>query len=457
MDWYPAPTLVWRDPRCTELTAEAFGILMRLYGRARESLSETLRVPGLSPVALVAHVGGVSAEAATEALATLQERGLIDCDGEGVTLTVGWPLPSARPQAGARGSDEHGTDTRPSRLENEPVRAMRKRAAALFAHQGLKTQESRLAWIDSAEGAEVLRRRRIDSDTARSVATNEPLRPGHDPRTRRVTSVSGASDTGDTGSGHGVSDPIGHGAQQGVSESVGHGSDTDSDTASRARASEEERRGEEKRREHTHIPDTRETDTDTSDTDTKVGHGHDPRPGHGVSLPSVEQLGAHGLDADEVVDILRRRAAGKILLTYDSHTLVALKKLLGDLHQLGQVSRARVELLADWIGAGGLSWRSSGKPGVLYLCKPGVLAQHLGEALEWEAEGRRRIERRAPAGAQQAGAARARADEDEDDAAPEGGGAAQWEIAVDVTEERLRAERGARAGARAPKDVAHAG
>ena len=457
MDWHPVPTLAWRDPRCTELPAEAFGVLMRLYGRARETASETLRVPGLSPVALVAHVAGVSGAAATDALGTLQERGLVDSDGEGVILALGWPLASARSQAPARGPEDLAATSHPSRNENEPARATRKRASALFAHQGLRTQEERLAWIASPEGAQVLRRRRIDPDTARSVATNDPLRPGHDPRTPRVTSVSDPSDTSDTTLGHAVSDTLGHAVSPGVghdvSEPVGHDLGHGSDTASRARASEE-KRGEEKRREHTHTPDARVSDTDTSDTsdtsdtDTKVGHGHV------VSLSSVEHLGAQGIDADEVVDVLRRRAGGKVVLTYDTHTLVTLKGILGDLHRLGQVSRARVELLADWIAAGGLSWRTTGKPGVLYLCKPGILAQHLGEAAEWEADGRRPIQRRvrpnapaelAPLDAQATEAAGAAGDD-----APD-----PWASVPDVTEQRLQRERAKRsaAGAMEASDV----
>jgi hypothetical protein len=458
MDWHPVPTLAWRDPRCTELPAEAFGVLLRLYGRARETACETLRVPGLSPVALVAHVAGVSGASASDALGTLQERGLVDSDGEGVILALGWPLSSARSQAPARGPEDLASASLPSRPENEPVRAMRKRVAALFAHQGLRTQEERLAWIASPEGAQVLRRRRIDPDTARSVATNEPLRPGHDPRTPRVTSVSDPSDTSDTTIGHDVSDPLGHvvspGVGHGVSEPVGHDLGHGSDTSSRARASEEWR-GEEKRGEHTHTPDARVSDTDTdtsdtsdtSDTDTKVGHGHV------VSLSSVEHLGAQGLDADEVVDVLRKRAGGKVLLTYDSHTLVTLKGILGDLHRLGQVSRARVELLADWIAAGGLSWRTTGKPGVLYLCKPGILAQHLGEAAEWEADGRRPIQRRGTAGA-----APARSADDAPSADPAAAGddaPDPWASVPDVTEQRLQRERAKRSavGAMEVSDV----
>ena len=191
-----------------------------------------------------------------------------------------------------------------------------------------------------------------------------------------------------------------------------------------------------------------DTDTsDTSDTDTKVGHV--------VSLSSVEHLGAQGIDADEVVDVLRRRAGGKVLLTYDTHTLVTLKGILGDLHRLGQVSRARVEMLADWIAAGGLSWRTTGKPGVLYLCKPGILAQHLGEAAEWEADGRRPIQRRvrpnapaelAPLDGHAPEAAVAAAGDDAPD---------PWASVPDVTEQRLQRERAKRSavGAMEVSDV----
>lgn len=143
------------------------------------------------------------------------------------------------------------------------------------------------------------------------------------------------------------------------------------------------------------------------------------QPLQALRLSTVESLGVR---ADEVVAVLRQRAARQLFLSEDSRTLGALQTVATDLSAVGRWALADYETLADWIAAGGLGWWTSRKPDLAYLLRPGVLAKHLEEAREWDEAGRRPIVHRArpeaprPTTARRAPPARvSRADEFNDD------------------------------------------
>lgn len=124
----------------------------------------------------------------------------------------------------------------------------------------------------------------------------------------------------------------------------------------------------------------------TGDTHTRAGGG--------ARCGTVELF---GIGADEVVTALRAGSKDRINLAHDSRTLADLGAVIRDLSTRGDEPVAGVEpyqVLAAWIGAGGLAWYDHGAPTLAYLLKPGVLAQHLAEAAAWHRGGRQALKSR---------------------------------------------------------------
>ena len=125
----------------------------------------------------------------------------------------------------------------------------------------------------------------------------------------------------------------------------------------------------------------------------QIGITHTPREGGPPRLGTVELF---GLTGEDVVNALRVGAKGRVNLAHDSRTLGDLGDLVRDLAALPDAGAdlAGYQVLAAWVGAGGLAWYDHGAPTLAYLLKPGVLAQHLAEAAQWHREGRPAIKTR---------------------------------------------------------------
>jgi hypothetical protein len=97
-----------------------------------------------------------------------------------------------------------------------------------------------------------------------------------------------------------------------------------------------------------------------------------------------------GLRVEELVAALRERSKGAILVLGGGDALVsvALQRALTDLAVSGDVTRADLDTLADWYGAGSQAWRAS-RLGLRELAtKGGTLAEHIEAARAWDRAGR---------------------------------------------------------------------
>lgn len=114
-----------------------------------------------------------------------------------------------------------------------------------------------------------------------------------------------------------------------------------------------------------------------------------------VSLPhagaSVRTHEHTGLRVEELVTALRVRGKGAVLVSGASDTTVALtlQRTLTELAAGPEaVTRADLDTLGDWYGAGSKAFRAS-PPGLREIAsKPGTLAEHIEAARAWDRAGR---------------------------------------------------------------------
>jgi hypothetical protein len=114
-----------------------------------------------------------------------------------------------------------------------------------------------------------------------------------------------------------------------------------------------------------------------------------------VSLPhagaSVRTHEHTGLRVEELVAALRKRSKGAVLVSGASDTTVALtlQRTLTDLAAGPEaVTRADLDTLADWYGAGSQAFRGT-PPGLREIAsKGGTLAEHIEAARAWDRAGR---------------------------------------------------------------------
>lgn len=118
------------------------------------------------------------------------------------------------------------------------------------------------------------------------------------------------------------------------------------------------------------------------------GDTHTARVRDGERAPTVEH---QGLRAEELIAALRSRAKGTVLTAGggDSRVAVELQRAVTALAvgPLG-ATRADLDTLADWYAAGALAWRTTRPLSVRDLAAPGVLAEHVEQALAWHRAGR---------------------------------------------------------------------
>jgi hypothetical protein len=167
--WFPVPVDVLRDPRVTTLDAEAFGVLLRLYGAARAIGADALGVPGLDPVALLEDLGKLSAGRGREVLDLLRLRGLVEVDGCVVQVTIGWPAPGAVVPATRQEVAPAARVVAGDRSE----RTVRKTLSTRLRRMGLDDVDARTAWVESAEGRAWCESIGADVSLARSVARRD--------------------------------------------------------------------------------------------------------------------------------------------------------------------------------------------------------------------------------------------------------------------------------------------
>ena len=137
------------------------------------------------------------------------------------------------------------------------------------------------------------------------------------------------------------------------------------------------------------------------------GDTHTARVRDGERAPTVEH---QGLRAEELIAALRSRARGTVLTAGggDSRVALELQRAVTAL-AVGPLGATRGDLdtLADWYAAGALAWRTTRPLSVRDLAAPGVLAEHVEQALAWHRAGRPRITHgAAPSTARPQGASR---------------------------------------------------
>lgn len=152
---------------------------------------------------------------AGEHLDLLLDRGLVEIDGGRLSLVS--PDGALWEGRGTQVSTADAPRALAAPIEASARRSIVKALGARWSEKGLATAESRLAWIDSGAGAEYLRTRGVDVETAREIARGAGQRRGvfgrdRSPITRGVStgvteeggavSRSGVTrDSRDTGSG----------------------------------------------------------------------------------------------------------------------------------------------------------------------------------------------------------------------------------------------------------------
>ncbi len=142
---------------------------------------------------------------AGEHLDLLLDRGLVEIDGGRLSLVS--PDGALWEGRGSQVSTAEAPRLLTAPIEASARRVLVKSLGARWSEKGLATAESRLAWIDSDAGAEYLRARGVDVETAREIARGAGQRRGvfgrdRSPITRGVST--GVSEEGGAVSRSGV-------------------------------------------------------------------------------------------------------------------------------------------------------------------------------------------------------------------------------------------------------------
>lgn len=93
------------------------------------------------------------------------------------------------------------------------------------------------------------------------------------------------------------------------------------------------------------------------------------------------------INPGEMVDLVRARLGGKLIADpVASDWYGRIGKAMG---QVDGLTRADVDILIDWIAAGGLNWWTYGVPTFVTLCTN--FAAWLGQARTWDERGRQEL------------------------------------------------------------------
>lgn len=163
------------DPRMVTLDAESWGVLQRLYGAARMLGVDTLGVPGMTPAALVEHMGRPAPGRGEAVLQELELRELVAVEGCAVRVCIGWPLPAAVvpavPTEAPGSAEARGAVEEPAAGRAE--RTARKTIGTRLRRLALGDVAARLAWVESPEGRAWVESLGVSIEVARSVARRD--------------------------------------------------------------------------------------------------------------------------------------------------------------------------------------------------------------------------------------------------------------------------------------------
>lgn len=163
------------DPRMVTLDAESWGVLHRLYGAARMLGVDTLGVPGMTPAALVEHMGRPAPGRGEAVLRELELRELVAAEGCAVRVCIGWPLPAAVvpavPTEAPGAAEARGAVEEPAAGRAE--RTARKTIGTRLRRLALGDVAARLAWVETPEGRAWVESLGVSIEVARSVARRD--------------------------------------------------------------------------------------------------------------------------------------------------------------------------------------------------------------------------------------------------------------------------------------------
>lgn len=176
--WWQCPSGLGSDVRWRALSLAARGMLATLADAADGTGEVSI---GRMPLAAVLRgmAPGEAPEAREALWAELTAAGLVDLDGPVILVTLPGGAPVARGEA-LRGDDD-AADVEAAGEPQDGAQGSRDTLAALraaFSRRGLKTAETRLAWLASDEGAKVVARLEVDPAAARAMAERTGRNPG---------------------------------------------------------------------------------------------------------------------------------------------------------------------------------------------------------------------------------------------------------------------------------------
>jgi len=366
--WVPVVTSLESDPRLRVVSRAARGVLLHLLLRA-DALGAIPYVnhhdgPGTIGVIAWAERDGDPGLAVASEVQQLVAVGLLRLDDAARVLTLRVETPRfSEPVAQVQEAGEGE--------EGAALRAAVNRLAALWSKRKLKTQEERLTWLASPSGQEALARLGLTQEQGASLTSRAGRRGGRFGLDRPAH-----GDNGLSSHGHNHGDNV-------VTETVTTTVTTDSLSPAPPLSENTKRNNTD-----THAPERARAVTTHGDNQPAT-----TATTHGANSPLCGTEERVGLHPAEVVSTLRARCpSGVLLLGTDSRVLrdlgVVVRELAAREHE--PVGLPAYRTLAEWYAAGGLAWRRA--PLALRdLCAPGVLSEHVEQALAWDRRGRPRI------------------------------------------------------------------
>lgn len=176
--WWQCPSGLGSDVRWQALSLAARGLLATLADAADGTGEVSI---GRVPLAAVMRgmAPGETSEVREALWTELTDAGLVDLDGPVILVTLPGGVPVARGEV-VRGDD--GAERVEAAGEpQDGAQGARDTMAALrtaFSRRGLKTAETRLAWLATDEGAKVVARLGVDPAAARAMAERTGRNPG---------------------------------------------------------------------------------------------------------------------------------------------------------------------------------------------------------------------------------------------------------------------------------------